>query len=253
MSLLKRIGVIFQANANEVIKGVEDPKVSLDYSLLKLEESRNQVNRSLIEISAARKRLENQHEQLHAAVHKYHNQAQEAAGLGRDDLARKALERRQETLTRLTALEPNLENLDNQLGSLKESQSNLERKIALFRSKKEELKAIYDASLAQIRLKETVYGISKDLADIGRVIQRVEERIEEMRSRADAIEGLANEGVLVDVLEPGKDEVETELATIRRNRLIDEDLARLKNPALVRSSQKMIPMRDQKPGTNSEE
>jgi len=253
MSLLKRIGAIFQESAHEVIEGVEDPKLSLDYSLLKLEEIRSQVNRSLIEVSAARKRLENQHAQLQAAVHKHHNQAQEAASLGRDDLARKALERRQEALTRLTALEPNLKNLDHQLGSLKESQSNLERKIALFRSKREELKVIYDASRAQVRLNETVYGISRDLADIGRVIQRAEERIEEMRSRSDAIEGLAAEGVLIDILEPGKDDVSTELAAIRRNQLIDEELARLKKPALVSSRQKMIPMQDQEPEVDSEE
>ncbi|NIO68639.1 MAG: PspA/IM30 family protein, partial [Anaerolineae bacterium] len=42
MGLLSRFRAIFQAKASQVADEMEDPKASLDYSLVKLEESRRQ-------------------------------------------------------------------------------------------------------------------------------------------------------------------------------------------------------------------
>ena len=228
MNIVSRLKAIFQARANEAADQLEDPKASLDFSLAKLEESRRQIGRSLIEVSAAKKRLENQHDQLVELAQKYTEQAQAAVKVEREDLARAALERKQEAESRREELETNIANLERQMENLKASQSNLERKIALFRSKKEELKAIYDSSKAQLRVREALSGISEDLADVGNTIQRAEVRIREMQSRSDAIEGLIAEGVLTDALEPDSDDIDRELATIDRNQAVEEELARLK-------------------------
>lgn len=228
MSILSRFKAIFQARANEVADQFEDPKASLDYSLAKLEQSRSQIGRSLIEVSAAQKRLENQREQLLAAIQRYEEQAQTAVKAEREDLARTALERKQEAESRKVELETNITNLERQAENLKQSQSDLERKIALFRSKKEELKAIYDSSKAQLRVREALSGISEDLADVGNTIQRAEARIREMQSRSDAIEGLIAEGVLTDALEPERDDIDRELSRIGRKQAVEEELARLK-------------------------
>jgi phage shock protein A len=228
MSILSRFKAIFQARANEVADQFEDPKASLDYSLAKLEESRGQIGRSLIEVSAAQKRLESQRDQLLAAIQKNEEQAQTAVKAGREDLARTALERKQEAESRQAELENNIASLERQLENLKSSQSNLERKIALFRSKKEELKAIYDSSKAQLRVREALSGISEDLADVSNTIQRAEARIREMQSRSDAIEGLIAEGVLTDALEPDRDDIDRELSRIGRQQAVEEELARLK-------------------------
>lgn len=232
MSILSRFKAIFQARANEVADQFEDPKASLDYSLAKLEESRSQISRSLIEVSAAEKRLKNQRDQLIAAIQKYEQQAQTAVKAEREDLARTALERKQEAESRQAELENNIASLVRQLENLKISQSNLERKIALFRSKKEELKAIYDSSKAQLRVQEALSGISEDLADVGNTVQRAEARIREMQSRSDAIDGLIAEGVLTDALEPDSDDIDRELARIGRKQAVEEELARLKAEAV---------------------
>lgn len=245
MSIFKRLAAIFQSGASNIADELEDPKLSLDYSLVKLEESRDQVNRSLVEISTSRRQLENHNEQLRASLEKYQEQAQLAVSMGRDDLARKALERKQEVQSRLVDLEQNMIGLDRQLDSLKLSQAGLERKIALFRSKKEELKAVYDASRSQMRLKEKLYGISNDLNDIGRTIQRAEARIQEMRARAEAIDGLVEQGILIDVLEPNKDDIDRELDRLNRAQLVEQELARLKNPVIVENPEKNLPAGDQ--------
>jgi phage shock protein A len=228
MSVLSRFKAIFQAQANAVADQMEDPKASLDFSLTKLEENRRQLARSLIEVSAAKQRLENQRDQLAEAAAKYDEQARAAVQAGSDDMARIALERKQTAEARQAELESNVVNLEHQVDTLKQSQSNLDRKIALFRSRKEELKAIYDSSRAQLRVQEAVSGVSEDLADVGNTLQRAEARIQEMQSRADAIDSLVAEGVLADVLEPGVDDVDRELARLGRSQAVEAELARMK-------------------------
>lgn len=230
-SILSRFKAIFQAQANAVADQMEDPKASLDFSLKKLEENRRQLSRSLVEVSAAKRRLENQRDEVTAAVEKYEKQARAAVEAGRDDLARTALERKQEAEARQAELESNIAKLERQVDNLKQSQTNLDRKITLFRSKKEELKSLHDSSQAQLRVRESLSGISEDLADVGNTIQRAEARIQEMQSRADAIDDLVAEGVLTDTLEPDTDDIDRELTRIGRRHAVDEELARLKGEA----------------------
>lgn len=233
MSILSRFKAIFQAQANAVADQIEDPKASLDLSLSKLEENRRQLARSLVEVSAAKKRLENQRDQLAAAAARYEEQAQASLQAGRDDMARIVVERKQAAEARQAEVARNVVNLEQQVNTLKQSQSNLDRKIDLFRSKREELKAIYDSSQAQLRVQEAVSGVSEDLADVGNTIQRAEARIQEMQSRASAIDSLVAEGVLADVLEPGVGEIDRELARLGRSQAVEAELARMKREVIT--------------------
>ena len=228
MSIFGRINAIFESRANAAMDGFEDPKASLDYSLCRLEETRAQISRGLIEVSAAKNRLAAQRSQLATTLQKSDEQAQAAVKAGRDDLARLALERKQEATARQAGLDTNISSLEQQAETLKQSQANLDHKIATFRSKKEELKAIYDSSRAQLQMREAVSGVSVDLTDVGNTIRRAEARIREMQSRADAIEGLVSEGVLVDVLEPDSDDIDRELSQMNRKQAVEDELARLK-------------------------
>ncbi len=228
MSIIARFKAIFEAKANAAADNIEDPKASLDYSLRKLEEARRDLSQGLIEVSAAKRRLQAQRDQMTAAADKYQQQSQTAVEADRDDLARLALERKQESEARAAELNDNIASLDRQEAALKENQVKLDRKIKSFRYKKEELKAIHDSAKAQLKVQESLSGISKDLADVGNTIQRTETRILEMQSRADAIDALVAEGVLQDVLEPDTDDIERELVRIGRNQAVEEELARLK-------------------------
>lgn len=231
MSIFTRFKNMFQAQANAVADQLEDPKASLDYSLTRLEENRRGLSRGLVEVSAAKRRLENQRDEMATAVTKYKQQAETAVNAGRDDLARQALERKQEAEARQAELDANIASLAPQENNLKESQVNLDRKISLFRSKKEELKAVHDSSQAQLRVRESLSGISEDMADVGNTIQRAEARIKEMQSRADAIDGLIAEGVLSDALAPETDDIDRQLAQIGRSQAIEDELAALKEKA----------------------
>lgn len=226
--IFSRVKATFQARANEAVDLMEDPRLSLDYSLARLEENRRALNRSLVEVCTARQRLETQRDQLAASVQKYEQQAQASILAEREDMARTVLERKQEAQERLVELESNLAAIEGQVETLKTSQASLERKIIRFRNKKEELKSLYDSSRAQLQVREAVSGISADLADAGNTIRRIEERIQAMRSRSEAINKLVAEGVLVDVLEMGTDDTDRQLAQLRRSQAVEDELAQMK-------------------------
>ncbi len=228
-NIFARFKAIFEAKANAAADSIEDPNASLDYSLRKLEDARRDLSQGLIEVSAAKRRLQAQRDQMAAAADKYQQQAEAAVVAGRDDLARLALERKQESAARVAELDANIASLERQEAALKENQIKLDQKIKTFRYRKEELKAIHDSAKAQLKVQESLSGISTDLADVGNTIRRTEERILEMQSRADAIDALVDEGVLQDVLDPESDDIERELARIGRNQAVEEELARLKS------------------------
>ena len=228
--VMSRFRAIFSARANEAADYMEDPRSSLEFSLRKLEDNRRELSRSLVEVSAAKQRLDMQRSRLAYDLERYQDQAGASLKAGREDLARGVLERKQDAQERLTRLDADLESLDQQVQNLKQNQVKLDRKIALFRDKKEELKSIYDSSRAQLRVREALSGISEDLADVGNTIRRIEERIHGMRSRNEAIHQLISEGVLYEVLEEGSD-IDRQLSEMSRNQLVEEELAQLKATA----------------------
>ena len=230
MSFIARLKAIFGAKVNHALDELEDPQASLDYSLTRLQASLRQISDSLVETAAGRRRLETQRMQLERAIAKYEGQARDALAADREDLAKRALERKAAGRERLDRLNANIATLEAQVESLKTSQATLRHKIELFQGKKEELKALYDSSRAQLQVKEAVSGISKDLADVGHAIERAEARIQAMQARVEAIDELVAMGALEDTLEPG-DDIDRELARISRQTAVEQELARLKAEA----------------------
>ena len=228
MSFLARLQAILGAKANQALDQMEDPRASLDYSLTRLQASLRQISDSLVEVSTSRHTLEAQRAQAQKMTDQTGEQARQAVRLGREDLATRALERKAAAQERLNGLNNNIALLDAQVESLKTSQANLRQKIELFQSKKEELKALYDSSRAQLQVKEASTGISKDLADAGHAIQRAEARIQAMQARVEAIDNLVATGALDDILAPEGDDIDRELARMTRSTTIENELKRLK-------------------------
>src|SRR3990170_6404061 len=228
MSFFARLKALFGAKAHQAMEAMEDPRASLDYSLTRLQGSLRQISDSLVEVSTARRSLEGQRGQTQKAIDKADEQARQAIRASREDLATRALERKGLTQERLNRLNGSIASLDAQVESLKTSQANLRQKIELFQARKEELKALYDSSRAQLRVKEAATGMSKDMADAGHAIERAETRIQAMQSRVEAIDDLIAAGSLEDALAPEGDDIDRELASLSRAASIEKELERLK-------------------------
>jgi phage shock protein A len=228
MSLIARLQAIFGAKVNKTLDGIEDPRASLDYSLTRLQASLRQISDSLVEVATSKRTLEAQRAQAQTAVDKAEEQARQAIRVGREDLAKRALERKTAAQERLNSLTANIASLETQVESLKASQANLRQRIELFQAKKEELKALYDSSRAQLQIKEAATGNSNDLADAGHAIERAEARIRGMQARVEAIDQLISVGALDDALAPEGDDIDRELAHLTREAAVENDLQRLK-------------------------
>ena len=94
MSVMKRVSLIFRAKADKALDRMEDPRETLDYSYKQQVEMLTRVRRGVADVATSRKRVELQMNSLQKELTKRENQARNALGVGREDLARAALQKR---------------------------------------------------------------------------------------------------------------------------------------------------------------
>jgi phage shock protein A len=227
MGMINRLGTIVKSKVNKLLDRFEDPKETLDYSYEKLVEELQKVKKGIADITTAKKRVELQRAKLEQESRKLEEQAREALKMNREDLARLALERKTVVDNQMADLVVQIEELKKQQEKLTEAEKNLSLKVESFRTQKETIKAQYSAAEAQVRINESVSGMSEELSDVGLAIQRAEDKTENMKARASAIDELIDSGVLEDFT--GKsDSIDKELEKVRKQGKVEDDLQKLK-------------------------
>jgi phage shock protein A len=181
-------------------------------------------------VVTSKKRLQMQSQKLEQSVVKLDTQARQAMGQGREDLARAALERKTVAQTELQSLDQQVTELEAQQEKLTESEKKLRTKVEAFRTKKEVIKAQYSAAEAQVKISEAAHGVGEQMADVGLAIQRAEDKTEQMRARAGAVEELEAAGTFEDLtqLGSGQDDIDRELASLGAGQQVDDELAKMK-------------------------
>lgn len=228
MSVLRRLSTIFQAKANKALDRAEDPREILDYSYQRQLEQLEKVKRGVADVATSRKRVELQAAQIQASVDKLENQARDALALGKEDLAREALSRKEAAAAQLTDLTAQRDQLAEEEEKLVEASKRLQVKVDAFRTHKEVIKATYTAAEAETKVGEAVSGISEEMSDVGLAIQRAEDKTQQMHARAGAIDELLASGALEDVTAPA-DPIQAELDRASAAGSVDRELARLKS------------------------
>lgn len=226
MGFLDRMSTVVQAKMNKIMNRIEDPREVLDVSYEKQLQLLQNVKRGVAEVATSKKRLELQKAKLQMSIDKLDGQAKEAISANREDLARKALESKAMMQAQSNALDREIAELNNQQQKLQAAETRLATKVEAFRTKKETIKAQYSAADAQVKITESVTGISEEMADVGLAVQRAEEKTEDMKARSAALDELLESGTLTDY--SGGDEIEAELAQVKAKNTVDEELARLK-------------------------
>ena len=228
MGLLERMGTVLKAKMSKLVEGAENPSETLDYSYERQLDLLRKVKQGVVEVVTAKRRLELQAAKVREQATQLDGQAKQAIAAGRDDLARLALERKQIAVQQLDGLGTQLEDLEKEQQRLTTAEARLSAKVSAFRTRKETLKAQYTVAEAQVRIGEAVHGLSEEMADLGLAVERAEQKTEQMRARAIAIDELADSGVLVDPTAPGQDKLSRELAQIQGQTAVDDELAALK-------------------------
>jgi phage shock protein A len=228
MGVMKRVSTIFRAKANKALDRMEDPRETLDYSYQTQLELLQKVRRGVADVATSRKRVELQMNQLQQTSDKYDRQARDALSVGREDLARDALTRKAGVQTQLSDLNTQYTALQGEEEKLTGASQRLQAKVDAFRTKKETIKATYTAAEAQTRINEAFTGISEEMGDVGLAIQRAEDKTEQMKARAGAIDELMASGALDDMVGGPRDDIQAELDRMGAGHDVEAELARMK-------------------------
>jgi len=224
---MSRLLQVVKAKISALLGQAEDPGEALEYSYERQLSLLQDVKRGIADVVTSKKRLELRAGQLEQSLGKLEGQAREALSADREDLARRALERKALAEQQVGDLERQVEKLQAQQDKLTEAERRLTAKIEAFRSEKEVIKASYSAAEAEVRITEAATGIGEQMAETGLAIQRARERTEQMEARASALEELVESGTLEDFTSP-EEGLDRELAQIASNRRVEEDLERLR-------------------------
>jgi phage shock protein A len=225
-----RLSTLIKAKISKLLDRAENPGETLDYAYERQLEQIQVIRKGIVDVVTAKKRLQTHAATLEQQAQKLDIQARTAIRVGRDDLARMALERRQLIIVETGSLSQQIAELEHQQKQMTVSESQLRAKIEAFRSRKEVIKAQYSAAEAQVRISEAAHGIGGDMADVGLAMQRAIDKTETMRARANAVQELEAAGTLDDLtaIGPPQDDIDRALAQLGAGSAVDTDLARLK-------------------------
>jgi phage shock protein A len=227
MTLFQRAHDILAAKTNKALDAVEQPDEMLDLSYEQMLDQLTKVRQALVTVAASRKQIELQEQQLQHSADHLEEQAKAALGLGKEDLAREALQRKAAAQTQIDGMESQHQQLNEEQEKLEQTLAALQERVNQFRTQKETLKAQYTAANAEASVNESVAGISSTLGDSGAALQRAQDKIANMQARAGALDELLQSGVLEDV-GGDTDDIQKELDEAGSSADVDRELATLK-------------------------
>jgi phage shock protein A len=231
MGIFSRFMNFLRIRTSAALDKAEDPGLVLDYSYNKQLEQLQQLRRSIADVVTQEKRLELQQSQILEKSNKIDTQAQQALLAGREDLARMALQRKETLVMQLNGYEQQIAQLRAQEERLVTMERNVSARIEMFRTQKEMVKAQYSAAQAQVKINETVTGISEEMSEMNLAMQRAQEKVLNMQARANAMDSMIEQGTLGEqgLLGSGSgDSLDRELQQIAAQQNVEAQLQAMK-------------------------
>ena len=226
MSLMTRLRLLFNTEVSSALDRAEDPRAVLDYAYNQQQELLITLRRGLVDVATSKQQLEHQAKRLEDRIPQLDDQARRAVAAGRDDLARVAIERKWLALGELEALTKQVAEVESDKQRLATQERTLQIRVEQFRTHREVVSARYTAAEAAVRLKESLAGVSGELAELSMAVGRAEEKADQLQARAKAIDSLVDLGSFPPI--GGGDFVETELLRVTVTKEIDEELTKIK-------------------------
>ena len=231
MGFFSRLATFFNIRANAALDKAEDPGQVMDYSYSKQVEQLQQLRRSIADVVTNEKRLGMQQSQLIEKISRLDQQAMQALQANREDLARMALQRKETLLVQINSYEQQLAQLKAQEEKLINMERTISARVEAFRTQKEMVKAQYSAAQAQVKINETITGISEEMTEMNLAMQRAQDKVLTMQARANAMEELIDQGTLSEqgMLGAGSgDTLERELQKISTEQNVEAQLQAMK-------------------------
>src|SRR5437870_12397220 len=192
MGVWTRIKLLLNTEVSGALDRTEDPRHVLDYAYNQQQELLINMRRGLVDVATAKQQLEQQAQKLESRIPLLDDQARRAVSAGRDDLARVALERKRLALSEMEGLTKQIAEVESDKQRLAAQERTLQVRVEQFRTHREVVSARYTAAEAEVRLKESLAGVSGELAELSMAVGRAEEKAERLQARAKAIDSLVD-------------------------------------------------------------
>lgn len=225
MGFFKRISDIVSANLNEMTEGLEDPEKMLKQAIREMEDSIVEVTQQTAKTIAGEKTLTRELERNRAQVQQWEGRAVKAVESNDDDLARKALARKNEHAKVVEALEDQLESAREASGMLKRQLAAMKAKLAEAKRNLSTLSARKRAADFRMKMDAQATGASTRVDDNAFAkFERLKTKVEQAEDEADAmaeLRGIEAGGTAEDVADiPDDDDLDiaAQLAELKKKK-----------------------------------
>ena len=225
--MFKRLKLFLNPKLSRLLDRAEDPAEILDYSYQRQVEQLYGTRRDVADLVTAKKRVAQQRDRQQDQFLKLQTGARKALELGREDLARQALERKRLVGQELVSLNQQVSELEHQQAQMVERQREARARVKRFRSRKEVTKAQYAAAKAQVAISEAISGLTSQLRETGLSIERTMDKVEGMNARAGAMQELESAGTLA-AIGSGEDDIDRQLRELGSGASIDAEISRMR-------------------------
>lgn len=239
--MFTRLASLIKAFFNSLMGKMEDPEMMLEQTYQDLQNNLIQVRQAVAQAIATEKQLEQQLQKNKDQSATWHNRATLAVQQGNDDLARQALQRKQQYAQAAADLEAQLKHQKEATSTLRQRLTELEGEVQKAYTKKQVLIARDKAAQATSKANEI---LSKSSADGAlSVMEKMEQKVLERESRAAALSELGTDQLDKKFKSfEGQVDIEAELMMLKNNggggqKLITDGQNKAKEPVLIEANE----------------
>jgi len=190
MGILERIRTVLKSNINALISKAEDPEKMLNQLLMDMNEQLIEAKKQVAMSIADEKKLERQLLENKGQAEEWERKAMLAVKAGKDDLAKEALVRKQESDGYASSFQKEWDNQHSAVEQLKDALRQLQSKIEEASRKKNLLVARAKRAEAQKQIQQTMGSLSATSSFD--TFDRMAQKVDQIEAEADAMKELAS-------------------------------------------------------------
>ena len=216
---------MLKAGVDSLLEPADDPRKTFSDPWQRQQELLERVQQALAQNLALRSRLERRIDYLQASLPRLAEPARQAVSAGRDDQGRLALQQRQLALLEQKSLQETAQQVRVEGQRISIIEQRLTAQAEALRVRQEMSAARYTAAESQGIVQEVLNGFSKELADMGRALERTEYKTEHMQALASAIEGFVDGAALELPSAAASDPIAQQLAQLDIDKAVEAQMA----------------------------
>ena len=236
--MFERLANLFKAMFNALMGRMEDPSMLLEQTYQDLQSNLIQVRQAVAQAIATEKQLEQQLQKNKDQATTWQNRAAMAVQQNNDELAKQALQRRQQYVQAATDLETQLKQQKDSTSGLRQRLTDLEAEVQKAYTKKQVLIARDKAAQATSKANEILSKTTSSGAMS--VIERMETKVQEKEARAAALSELGTDTLEKQIKNfEGKSDIDSELMALKQSMGIEKPKLVVDNPTMIEINHKL--------------